>query len=106
MLVFPVEHFKAVEQQHTHYLRSTVVRYFKVSELYKSSCVCTHHEGISRSGSTVPLIITLGFIWKLVVTFVLLPLYSHKKSLYPVNRRLGGLQSRSGRFGENKNPAA
>jgi len=33
MLDFPVGNFKEVEQQHTHYLRTAVVRYFKVSEL-------------------------------------------------------------------------
>jgi len=35
MLEFPVQHFTEVEQQHTHYLRTAVVRYFKVSELVK-----------------------------------------------------------------------
>jgi hypothetical protein len=46
---------------------------------YRSSRVCTHNEGISRSGSTVPLILNLGITWRLVVSFVLSPLYPHKK---------------------------
>jgi len=40
-----------------------------------------------------------------VVGFMLQPLYSQGKSpWFPLDRRLGGFQSRSGRGGEKKNP--
>jgi hypothetical protein len=48
----------------------------------------------------------LGTRWRRVVSFTPLPLYPRKKSpRYPLDRRLGGLQSRSGRCGEEKNLA-
>jgi hypothetical protein len=56
------------------------------------------------SGYIVPCIFDLGARWRWVVSFTPRPLYSHGKSpWYPLNRRLGGLQSRSGRGGEEKN---
>jgi hypothetical protein len=46
----------------------------------------------------------LGIRWRWVVSFTSRPLYSQGKSLwYPLDRRLSGLQSRSGRGGEEKN---
>jgi hypothetical protein len=55
-------------------------------------------EGIS------PLILDLGTRWRLMVSFILRPFYPQRKSpRYPLDRRLGGLQSRSGHGGEEKN---
>jgi hypothetical protein len=46
----------------------------------------------------------LGTRWRWVVSFTPLPLYPQGKSpWYPLDRRLGGPQSRSGRWGEEKN---
>jgi hypothetical protein len=56
------------------------------------------------SGGLAPPILDLDTRWRLVVSFTPLPLYSEGKShLYPVDRGLGGPQSRSGRGGEEKN---
>jgi hypothetical protein len=46
----------------------------------------------------------LGTKWRWGVIFTLQPLYVQGKSpWYPLDRRLDGLQSRSGRGGEEKN---
>jgi hypothetical protein len=51
-----------------------------------------------------PRILGLGTRWRRVVSFTLRPLYPQRKSpRYPLGRRLGGSQSRSGRGGEEKN---
>jgi hypothetical protein len=56
------------------------------------------------SGSIAPHIPDLGTRWKWVVSFTTRPLYPQGKSpRYPLDRRLGGPQSRSGRGGEKKN---
>jgi hypothetical protein len=55
------------------------------------------------SGSIAPCNLNLGTRWRWVVSFTPRPLYPWGKSpWYPFNCRLGGLQSRSGRGGENK----
>jgi hypothetical protein len=46
----------------------------------------------------------LGTRWRWVASFTPRPLYPQKKSpWYPLDRKLGGFQSRSGRGGEEKN---
>jgi hypothetical protein len=56
------------------------------------------------SGGIVPRILDLGTRWRWVVSFTSRPLYPQGKSpWYPLDRRLGGPQSRSGRGGEEKN---
>jgi hypothetical protein len=56
------------------------------------------------SGGIAPRILDLGPRWSLVVSFTPRTLYPHGKSpWYPLDRRLGGPQSRSGRGGEEKN---
>jgi hypothetical protein len=56
------------------------------------------------SGGTDPLILDLGTRWRWMVSFTPRPLYLQRKSpWYPLERRLGGPQSRSGRGGEEKN---
>jgi hypothetical protein len=56
------------------------------------------------SGFIAPSILDFGTRWRWVVTFKLRPLYSQGKSLrYPLDRRLGGPQSRSGHGGEKRN---
>jgi hypothetical protein len=55
-------------------------------------------------GGIAPSIIDLGSRWNRVVSFTPRPLYSlGKSSSYPLDRRLGGPQSRSVRGGEEKN---
>jgi hypothetical protein len=56
-----------------------------------------HHEGIN------PHFLDLCTSWRWVVSFTPLPLYPRGESpRYPLDRRLRGLQSRSGRRGEEK----
>jgi hypothetical protein len=56
------------------------------------------------SGGIALCILDLGARWRLVVSFTPRPLYPQGKSTcYPLDRRLGGPQSRSGRGGEKKN---
>jgi hypothetical protein len=51
-----------------------------------------------------PRILNLGTRWKWVVSFTPWPLYLQwKRPWYPLDRRLGGSQIRSGRGGEEKN---
>jgi hypothetical protein len=55
------------------------------------------------SGCIDPHFLDLGTSWRLVVNFTPRPLYPRGKSpRYPLDRRLRGPQSRSGRFGEEK----
>jgi hypothetical protein len=50
-----------------------------------------------------PRFLDLGSSWRSVVSFTLLPLYRRGMILcYPLDGRLGGPQSRSGRRGEEK----
>jgi hypothetical protein len=62
------------------------------------------HMGKWRYSSTVLDITTIRC--RCVVSFTPLPLYLRgKSSLYPLDRRLDGPQSRSGRYGEGKDLA-
>jgi hypothetical protein len=55
------------------------------------------------SGCTDPHFLDLGTSWRWVINFSPRPLYPQGKShRYPLDRRLGGPQSRSERFGEEK----
>jgi hypothetical protein len=69
-------------------------------------CLTKHHAMKTYWGSRgiAPRILDLGSRWRRVVSFTPRPLYSQGKSpRYPLDRRLGGPQSRSGRGGEEKN---
>jgi hypothetical protein len=56
-----------------------------------------------RSGGMAPHNLNLGTWWMWVVSFTPRPLYHQAKSpCYPLDRRLSGPQSRSGRGGEEK----
>jgi len=60
-----------------------------------------------RSGCVAPRILDLGTIWRWVVSFTPRQPYPQGKSpRYPLNRRLGGPQSRSVRGDEEKEFAA
>jgi hypothetical protein len=62
------------------------------------------HEGVLGSWGIAPRILDLGTRRRRVVSFTLRPLYPQGKCpWYPLDKRLGGLQSRSGRGGEEKN---
>jgi hypothetical protein len=55
------------------------------------------------SGCIDPHFLDLGTSWRWVVNFTPWLLYPQGKSpWYPLDRRLGGPQSQSGRFGEEK----
>jgi hypothetical protein len=61
-------------------------------------------EAYWGSEDKVPRILGLGTRWRWVVGFTPRPLYPQGRSpWYPLYRRLGGPQSRSGRGGEEKN---
>jgi hypothetical protein len=71
------------------------------------SCPLTVHHAMKAywgSGFIAPRILNLGTKWGWVVDFTPQPLYSQGKSpWYPLDKRQGGPQSRSGRGGEEKN---
>jgi len=63
-----------------------------------------HMKTYWRNGSIIPRILYLGTRWRWMVSITPRLLYPQGKSLqYPVDRRLGGPQSRSGRGVEEKN---
>jgi hypothetical protein len=70
-------------------------------------CALTEHHAMKaywESEGTAPRILDLATRWRWVVSFVPQPLYPQGKSpWYPLDRRLGGPQSRSGRGGDEKN---
>jgi hypothetical protein len=61
----------------------------------------------ARRGSVgmAPLILKPGTIWRRVINFTPWALYLGKEPRHPLNTRTGGPQSRSERFGEEKNPS-
>jgi hypothetical protein len=74
-----------------------------------SLCLSKHHAMKTNSGSEgiAPRILDLGTIWRWVVSFTPQPLYPQGKSpRCPLDRRLGGPQSRSRRGDEEKNSQA
>ena len=79
--------------------------YFTVSRLdpvkgIKFNQFLRMREGILVSRGIVPLGLNLDIGWRWVVSFTLWPLYLRERMPVPLNRRLCGLQSRSGHFGE------
>jgi len=59
------------------------------------------HENVLRVGGIAPRILNLDTKWRWVVTFTPRPLYSQeKRPRYPLYRRLGGPQIRSGHGGK------
>jgi hypothetical protein len=71
-----------------------------------SLCLTKHHamKTYWGSGGLTSHILDLGTRWRWVVSFTPRPLYPQGKSpWYPLDRRLGGPQSRSGHGGEEKN---
>jgi hypothetical protein len=92
--------------------RSQIVINWSYPRLYTkvkvklSLCLTKHHAMKAYWGSAgiAPRILDLGSRWRWVVNFTPLPLYPQGKSpWYPLDRRLGGPQSRSERGGEEKN---
>jgi hypothetical protein len=67
----------------------------------------TEHHAMTvywGNGGIDPSILDLGTRWRWVISFTPRPLYPQGKSpRYTLDRRLGGLQSRSGHGGEEKN---
>jgi hypothetical protein len=77
-----------------------------VKKVKLSLCLTKHHgmKTYWRSGGIAPRILDLGTRWRWVVSFTPRPLYPQGKSpCYPLDRRLGGPQKRSGHGGEEKN---
>jgi hypothetical protein len=62
------------------------------------------HKGVLGSGGIAPRILDLGTRWRWMVSFTPRPLYSQGNSSWcPLDRGLGGFQSRSRGGGEEKN---
>jgi hypothetical protein len=62
-------------------------------------------KSVWGSGCIDPYFLDLSPSWRWVVSFMHGPLYHRRKSpRYPLDRRLGGPQSRFGRSGENSWP--
>jgi hypothetical protein len=77
-------------------------------KLKLSLCLAKHRamKTYWRSGSIAPSILDIG-TRRWMVSFTPQPLYPQEKSTwYPLDRRLGGPQSRSGHGGEEKNSPA
>jgi hypothetical protein len=93
---------------HVHfYLRHVFVwRILNELKVKLSLCLTNHHamKMYWGSGGIVPRIFNIGTRWRWVASFTHQPLYPRGKSpLYPLHRRLGGPQNRSGYGGEEKN---
>jgi hypothetical protein len=82
-------------------------KYHSDNVSYKVPVLLTEHRTMKTywgSGGIAPHILELSTRWRWVVTFTLRSLYPQGKSpCYPLDRRLGGLQSRCGRGGKEKN---
>jgi hypothetical protein len=84
---------------------SVLINKVKV-KLKLSLCLTKQHtmKTYWGSGGIAPRILILGTRWKWVVSFAHRPFYPKgKSSWYPLDRRLSGSQSCSGRGGEAKN---
>jgi hypothetical protein len=89
----------------TLFSRHLHVIYVKV-KLFLCFFLTEHHamKVYWESGAIAPCILELSTRWSWVVSFMSWPLYPQGKSpWYPLDRRLGGLQSWSGHSGEEKN---
>jgi hypothetical protein len=94
---------KRVIHTHMHARRALYVttQWFSSSYMGKGKAVplfnwAPRHEGVLGSGGIASRI-NLGTIWRWVVGFTARPLHLRGKSpWYPLDRRLGGSQSRSG----------
>jgi hypothetical protein len=82
--------------------RINKVVYLLPSLCFFNSVPC--REGVLGSEDIAPRLLNLGTRWRRLISFTLRPLYPQGNRLwYPLFRRLGGPQSRSGRGGEEKN---
>jgi hypothetical protein len=90
-----VERKKVEENSCRHY------KTLKVKKVKLSLCLTKHHAMHTYwgNGRIAPLILGLGNRWRWVVSFAL----RGKSPRYPLDRRLRGPQSRSGRSSEKKN---
>jgi hypothetical protein len=71
------------------------------STIKKNTAALSESNFMQNGGDIDPHILDLGTGWRSVVNFTARPLYSlGNRLLYPLDRRLGGTQSRSGRYGE------
>jgi hypothetical protein len=83
---------------------SSMIGFEKLERKFPCFNWTPRHEGVLGNGGIALRILDLGTRLKWVVIFTPRPLYSQRKSpRYPLDRRLGGPQSRSGRGGEDKN---
>jgi hypothetical protein len=72
----------------------------KLSLCFSFNCALPH-EGVLGSGNTAPSILDIGTRWSWVDSFTPRPVYSQGKTpRYPLDKSLGGPQSRSRRGGE------
>jgi hypothetical protein len=90
-------------QRGTEIIHMCLCKNKKVKLSLCSTNQAPRHEGVWGSGCIDPHFLHLGTSWRWVVNFTHRPLYPRRKSpRYPLERRFGGPQSRSGRSGEEK----
>jgi hypothetical protein len=85
-------------------LYCNILRLKEKAKVKLSVCLTKRHAvKTSWSGGIAPCILDFGTRWRWVVSLTLRPLYRRGRSPpYQLDRRLGGLQSRSGCGGEDK----
>jgi hypothetical protein len=77
---------------------------YHAMKLYPVLNQAARHRDIWRNGGITPHLLNHGSRWRWVVSFTPRPLYLRGKSpRYPLDRRLGGPQSRSGHSGDEEN---
>jgi hypothetical protein len=70
----------------------------------RQSCHHACHKGIHSNQGTAPLILNFSTSWRCVVCFTVQPLYPQGKSPnYSPTRRLGGTQTQTRHYTEQKN---
>jgi hypothetical protein len=85
-------------------LECRILSHVNNNKIKLSLCLIKHYAmKACGSGCVDPHFLDLGASWRWVINFTPRPLYPRGKSpRYPLNRRLGGPHSRSGRFGEER----
>jgi hypothetical protein len=84
-----------------NYFKRNICIYFLIESISSNVCMLSlclsMGEGVWGSGCIDPYFLHLGSSWRWVVSFTPQPLYPRGKSTrYPLDRRLGGPQNRSG----------
>jgi hypothetical protein len=106
-IYIPKNHNTHVQNSLRHQTMDKVQKYNSFNRPCSYICLLTEYRALKTwwgSGGIAPYILDLGTTWRWVVNFTPRPLYPQGNSpFYPLDRRLGGPQSRSEHDGEKKN---